>query len=101
MRMKLVWLANSRPDFLFEITTLAQVTQEHFAKNKRDCLKGLNLAMRYAVSHCIPLVVSKLELSTVKVVGFYDSSFANNRDLSTQLGYVILLCDAAGNETQR
>lgn len=97
MRMKLAWLANSRPDILFDISTLAQVTKDVFTSHKRECLKHLNRSVRYAVSHRVPLVVPKLDAATTRVVGFSDASFANNRDLSTQLGYIILLCDAAGN----
>jgi len=36
-------------------------------------------------------------METLKVVGFADASFANNHDLSTQLGHIVFLCDAKGN----
>lgn len=36
-------------------------------------------------------------MDTVKVVGFADASFANNHDLSTQLGHIVFLCDSTGN----
>lgn len=41
MRMKLAWLANTRPDCLFEISQLAQVTETMFSKGHRDIIKRL------------------------------------------------------------
>ena len=38
-----------------------------------------------------------LQLSTAKLFVFVDGSFANNRDMSSQIGYVIVL----GNEQTR
>lgn len=97
MRMRLAWLANSRPDVLFEIATLAQVTLDNFKVEKRNFIKRLNRAIRYAITHRVPLIISKLDPKTVKVVGYSDASFANNHDLSTQLGYIILLVDGMDN----
>ena len=42
--------------------------------------------------HFIPL-----DLSTAKLFIFVDGSFANNSDLSSQIGYVVVL----GNETHK
>lgn len=42
-------------------------------------------------------MIPKLDDKTLRLVGFSDASFANNRNLSTQLGYIILLTDAHGN----
>lgn len=97
MRMKLAWLANSRPDVLFEIATLAQVTDAMFNADKRDCIKRLNRAIRYAVTFRIPLAIPKLDPNSLKIIGYSDASFANNHDLSTQLGYIILMVDGHGN----
>lgn len=97
MRMKLGWLANTRPDLLYEIATLAQVTQDKFHTSKRELLKRLNRAVRYAVGHLILLVIPKLNPKTVRTVGFSDLYFASNNDLSTQLGYILFMIDANGN----
>lgn len=34
------------------------------------------------------------DMETLRIVAFTDSSFANNKDLSSQIGYVIVLADA-------
>jgi len=39
----------------------------------------------------------KLDLNTLKVVAFTDSSFANNNDHSSQIGFVIALADDDNN----
>ena len=43
------------------------------------------------------LTFVKLDLQTLRVIAFTDSSFANNRDHSSQIGYVIVLADADNN----
>lgn len=41
--------------------------------------------------------MKKLDLSSLHIKAFSDSSFANNSDLSSQLGFTILLCDKYNN----
>lgn len=38
------------------------------------------------------------DVRNLKMVVFTDSSFANNQDYTTQLGYMILLADGTGRE---
>ena len=38
----------------------------------------------------------KLDIDTFKLITFTDALFANNADLSSQIGYVIILIDAIG-----
>lgn len=96
MRMKLAWLANTRPDCMFEISQLAQVTDEMFSKDSVQHIKRLNKTVVYATSHPITLKIPKLDLLSLRVVGFSDASFANNHDLSTQLGHIVFLADKKG-----
>jgi len=97
MRMKLAWLAHTRADCMFEISQLAQVTIERFEGERTASIRRLNKAIRYAVDNPLELRIPKLDMATLKVVGFADASFANNHDLSTQLGHIVFLCDAKGN----
>eukprot|EP00171_Calliarthron_tuberculosum_P022721 IDg22721t1 len=99
MRMKLAWLANTRPDCLLNISQLAQVTEARFDDNRKSVIKQLNSAVKDAVDSQVSLVIPKLDLATVRVVGYSDSSYANNFDLSTQLGHICFLCDDSGKST--
>lgn len=69
-RMKLVWLTNSRPDCLFEIAQLAQVTLEKFSGNKNDFIKHANRIIAYAREHLVSIRFPKLDLETLQVIWF-------------------------------
>ncbi len=97
MRVRLAWLANSRRDCFFEISQLAQVTEQMYLDNCVVHIKRLNKAVQYAVTNKINLKIPKLNPSTLRVIRFSDASFSNNADLSTQLGHICLLGDSSGN----
>lgn len=84
---------HSRPNCYLEIAQLAQVTEEIWSENQSGNIRRINKDIRYAVDNCIRKNIPKLDKESVRLVGLADSSFANNIDLSTQLGYVIFLCD--------
>ena len=94
MRMKLAWLANSWPDSLFEISQLAQVTEEKFNSAQGAQIRRLNQAVKYAIDHRVCLKVPKLDAISLKILGFSDASFANNSDLTSQLGHIFFLADS-------
>ena len=96
MGMKLAWLSHTRPDCLYEISQLAQITESVFVKAKSSYIRQLNKAVKLAVDNPVALTIPKLDETSMKVVGFSDSSFANNRDLSTQLGHIVFITDASG-----
>lgn len=96
MRMKLAWLANTRPDCQFEISQLAQVTEERFSIERSSIIRRLNKATKFAVDNQVSLRVPQLDVDSLRVVGFSDASFANNYDLSTQLGHIMFLADKTG-----
>ena len=97
MRMKVAWLANTRPDLLFEISQLAQITQSMFEQDAKAFLKRLNGVIRYAHKNVAHLKFPSLERDDVRIVGYSDAAYANNRDLTSQLGRIILLMDKSNN----
>lgn len=97
MHMKLTWLANTRPDLMFEISQLAQVTEEVFNNYQESTIRRLNKTTKFAMDNPIRLKFSKLNLDSMRVVCFSNSSFVNNHDLSTQLGHVSIFSEDAGN----
>ena len=93
MRMRLAWLANTRPDLQFEISQIAQITGQRFSENAPAHVQRLNAAIRYATNNIACIKFPQLDPSSVKLIGYSDAAFANNFDLSSQLGYIILLTD--------
>ena len=65
----------------------AQITSPN-----RDDMKRLNKCLALQ-QNSIALKFVELELQTVRLVAFTDSSFANNQDCSSQIGFVIILLD--------
>ena len=97
MRMRLAWLSNTRPDLLFEISQMAQITLERFKEDAQAHWKRLNAAIRYATKNVAHLKFASLELNSLRIVGYSDAAFANNHDLKSQLGRVVLLVDDKDN----
>ena len=96
MRMRLAWLSNTRPDCLFEVSQLAQVTEARFKASPKAWIRRLNKAVKLALINPISLRVAKLDPNTIRVIGYSDASFANNEDLSSQLGYICFIGDDTG-----
>jgi hypothetical protein len=61
---------------------------EDDAKALNKCLdwqiKNLNRGLKFV----------KLDANTMQLLVFTNASFANNKDLSSQIGYIIVLADA-------
>lgn len=96
MRIKLALLEKSRPDVSFEVSRLAQVTEQmsNSVKNKQAC--WLRRALKYAGKDGVFLEMPKLGLSSIKNIGFSDSSFSINRYHFLQLRSIWFL----GAETE-
>lgn len=95
MQMRLAWLTHTRPDCLFEIFHLAQITEIHFQSDKKQFVKYLNEAVKYVTTDRVTIKFPKVDVHSVRVVDFFDASFANNEDMSTQLGHTCFMCDNA------
>ncbi len=92
-RMQVQWLVHTRPEVACASAQSAQVTSEQYDDK---CVQVLNSTIRTIKS--MPtrgLVYRKLDKESVHLRVYSDSSFANNRDGTSQLGFIILLCDYA------
>ena len=92
VRASFGWLSHSRPDVCCAVNRAAQVTQETFAKRHIEELYKAVLRVRSSMD--LFLRYEPLDISTLHIRAYVDASFATNDDHSSQLGYVILLCDA-------
>lgn len=62
---------------------------------KENDAKALNRRLQWQIDHLDRgLRFVPLDISSLTLVVFTDASFANNQDLSSQIGYVIVLADA-------
>lgn len=72
---------------------MAQVTTKIFDEHKKDVILQYTKAVKMANDDNVKIRIPKLDRSTLRIVGYSDASFSNNRDLSSQLGYVVFLTD--------
>ena len=95
-RHSLAWLTQSRPDVCTTSNILSQVTVSKFedshVKSLNQIIKHIHSTSDFTLRH------TPLDEKSLHVVAFADSSFANNLDLSSQLGVMILLTDSTGKE---
>ena len=93
-RAVFAWLGHTRPDVCCAINRAAQVTPETYSKSKREKLNEINTAiLKVKRSTDLCLRFRNLHLDTLHMRVYTDASFANNDDLSSQFGFIILLCD--------
>ena len=83
----------SQPEASFDLSFAAQITDP-----QKDDIKALNKRLQWQLDNPERgLRFVKLDVRTLRLITFVDASFANNKDLSSQLGYVIVLADEANN----
>jgi hypothetical protein len=82
-----------QPQMTFGLSFAAQTTSP-----AEDDAKFLNRCLSWQIRNATRgLTFVPLDIQTMEVVVFTDSSFANNRDLSSQIGFVVALADANGD----
>ena len=93
-RQRLQWLVHTRPDIACAVNNSTQVTEAGFEVRH---VNALNRTIKH-VHNTLPrgLRQTKLDADSLYLRVYTDSSFADNDDLSAQLGHIVLLCDASG-----
>lgn len=82
-----------QPEAVFALSVAAQAMQP----DEND-IKALNEAIkRQKENPKRGLKFVKLDDKSLRLLIFTDASFANNKDLSSQIGYIIVLADSKGN----
>ena len=92
-RILLAWISNTRPDILYEIFQLAQVTQMRFDEQPKKIVRIIKEAVRYAHEKPSRITFSVLKSKILRVVGYGDAGYSSNYDLSSQLGRIVPLMD--------
>ncbi|EED22459.1 hypothetical protein TSTA_097080 [Talaromyces stipitatus ATCC 10500] len=83
----------SQPEASFDLSFAAQITNP-----EKDNIKSLNKRLQWQLDNAERrLRFVRLDLDSLRLVIFADSFFANNKDFSSQIGFVIVLADGANN----
>ena len=93
MRMKLSWLANTRRDIIFEISKIVIVARAMYEKDTTKHCKRFNKAIKYINDHKASICIPKLDCNSLRITAYSETAFANNVELSSQLGRIVLLTD--------
>jgi len=83
------------PEASFDLSVTAQVNRGNVTKTD---ITALNRRIKWQIQNGNRgLTMVKLDRNSLQLIVFTDASFANNKDLSSQIGYVIVLVDAANS----
>jgi hypothetical protein len=92
-RAKVAWICHTRPEVCYFANTSAQVTERTFSPVNVKSFNAVLENLRKTADR--KLLFQSLDINTLRIVAYSDASFANNADLSSQLGFVIFLSDAS------
>eukprot|EP00168_Porphyra_purpurea_P016741 TRINITY_DN552_c0_g1_i1.p1 TRINITY_DN552_c0_g1~~TRINITY_DN552_c0_g1_i1.p1 ORF type:complete len:862 (-),score=144.43 TRINITY_DN552_c0_g1_i1:471-2858(-) len=93
-RASAAWLVHTRPDLCCGVNLASQVTEPMYGP---DSIRALNAVIAKAKKgRATTLVYPKLDRLTLRLHAYSDASFATSLDKSSQVGFIILLCDASG-----
>ena len=82
-----------QPEATYDLSVAAQATAV-----AGDDVKSLNKRLHWQIQNCSRgLRFVKLEKESLQLLAFTDASFANNKDYSSQIGYVLVLADRHNN----
>ena len=95
MRSKLLWTVNCRPYVACAIAKLRQVTEKVFYMDSD--VKLVNKIVRHLQKQSVVLDYPKSDLKTLHIQTYANCSYANNKDLGTQFGFIICFSDAKDN----
>jgi hypothetical protein len=95
LRAKLAWITHTRPDISCAISQAAQVTDKEFEPKHIDALNKIIRHLRATPD--VKLRFLKLDIQSLKLLVYTDASFANNANLTSQLGYIVVLSDDSGS----
>ena len=91
MRARLAWICHSRPDICAAISMTAQITAASFNAEKITVLNKVIKHLQKTADNA--LLYKKLDVDSIAINAYADASFSNNSDLTSQLGFIVVLKD--------
>ncbi|CDF33317.1 unnamed protein product [Chondrus crispus] len=96
VRAEAAWATHTRPDVSCAVNRAAQVPKGEGEDVSSVHVSVLNSAIkRMKSSPELSLRFDHLDESTLQLRAYTDASFGANEDFSSQLGYIVLLCDSS------
>lgn len=93
MRHRLVWISHTRPYLASTANIISQMTAESY--NFKYISIVNNDIERAKETSKLGLLQQDPDKQTLRMILFSDSSFENNDDSTTQLGFIVLLNDGS------
>ena len=90
----MTWIQHTRPELAARVNFLSQCTDKNY-KEKIDLYNKAVTEVQKDPRRGIKM--KPLDVQSLHIKVFSDSAFANNTDMSSQLGFSILLCDKNNN----
>jgi hypothetical protein len=82
-----------QPEATFDLSSAAQSMNP-----RQNDIKALNKRLEWQYDNASRgLRFVPLDTNTLRLIAFTDASFTNNKDLTSQIGFVIVLADVANN----
>lgn len=100
MIMRLAWHSNTIPDFSFKISQLAQVPEDMFNAYSKQYTRRLNRGITFTLKSQITIRIPKMRNDLLRIVCHSGPSVANNHDLTSQLGHIVIFTDQTGSDIQ-
>lgn len=91
LRARLLWIGNTRPDICAAVSISSSITKKVHSEKEND---KLNKIVKYLKeTKDIRLKYPKLDLNSLRLLVYSDSSFNNREENRSQLGFIIVLSD--------
>lgn len=94
VRSAFLWACQARPDIARAANWATQATKEAEFEVRLDYVKLLKSDINPVRKEPLPIMFHKIHKSSVHLGVYVDASFGSKMDLSSQLGYIMLLCDS-------
>jgi hypothetical protein len=91
--MKLMWLVHSRPDFAYCAASCVQTPAEQWPSSAA-VIRDFNATIRNLQKKPdASLRFPKLDKNSLQIWVYCDAVFANNEDMSSQMGFIVFVTD--------
>ena len=94
-RARITWIQITRPEIAARVNFLSQATEKLFGSEYVKMFNDMVAELQKNPNRGIKM--KKLDIDSLHIKSNSDCSLANNADLPSQLGFIILLCDKYNN----